>query len=234
MKIIGSGFGRTGTLSMKQALEELGFGPCYHMEEVIKHPRHIKYWDDVSNGKSKDWDKIFEGYQATVDFPASIFYKDLMEHYPDAKIIHTIRDPERWYKSTYETIYQMNYAFPRWVTIIVRPLGQFLDMTQVIWSTLFEDRFGDRDYAIRIFQEFTKEVEQTVPSERLLIFEVKQGWQPLCDFLGVPVPDTPFPHVNDRDSMLRRIKTARLVTQLAPVAIIGLMLMGILLLSTIF
>lgn len=235
MKIIGSGFGRTGTASMKQALQQLGFDPCYHMEDVLKNPSNIKLWHDVAMGQSKNWDKIFDGYQAAVDFPVCIFYKELMEKYPDAKVIHTTRNSERWYDSTYETIYKIQDVFPRWLTTIFRPLGQFNDMVEkLVWSGIFNGNFEDRETTIKIFEDFTAEVKQTVPSERLLMFEVKQGWKPLCEFLGVPVPNTPFPHVNDRKQLLNQMKKMRLVTRLAPIAATVLLIIGVLLLSAIF
>ena len=210
MKVIGSGLGRTGTLSLKAALEILGFAPCYHMQTVIKHSKHIKLWQKIAHGKPVPWDDIFAGYQAAVDFPASIFYQELLAHYPDTKVIHTVRDPERWYDSTEETIFRFAQNFPAWLRLIIRPLHNFADMQQrLIWDRVFDGRFTDRSYAINIFNQATHAVQQHVPPEKLLIFQVKDGWKPLCAFLDVPVPDVPFPHANDRESMQRRMKMVR-------------------------
>ena len=107
LKIIGAGFGRTGTLSLKVALEELGFSPCYHMIEVFERPADIAVWEAAALGKPIDWKALFAGYQATVDWPACIFYKELMQVYPDAKVLLTVRNPENWYESANSTIFQM-------------------------------------------------------------------------------------------------------------------------------
>ena len=220
MKVIGSGFGRTGTLSLKAALEILGFAPCYHMEEVIKRPSHIKHWQKIGHNQPVLWENIFDDFQATVDFPASLFYRELLAHYPEAKVVHTVRDPERWYSSTAETIYRAASNFPAWVPKLIPPLGRFTDMQErLIWQDLFNGRFADRDYAIEVFNQYTEDVRQHVPPEKLLIFQVKEGWEPLCAFLDVPVPDAPFPHVNDRETMLRRFKRMRNVLTWLPLGL---------------
>jgi Sulfotransferase domain len=224
MKVIGSGFGRTGTLSLKAALEILGFAPCYHMEEVIKRPSHVRLWQQIGHNQPVSWEAIFAGFQATVDFPASSFYRELLAKYPDAKVVHTVRDPERWYDSTAETIYRVGNNFPTWVLKLFPPLGRFFDMQErLIWQKLFNGRFSDRTYAIKFFNKYTDEVRQNVPPEKLLIFQVKEGWEPLCAFLDIPMPDIPFPHVNDREQMLRRFKLMQIVFTGLPLAVVGLL-----------
>lgn len=228
LKVIGSGFGRTGTMSLKAALEILRFDPCYHMEEVIKRPSHIKLWQQIGHHQPVPWEKIFSRFQAAVDFPASIFYRELLDRYPDAKVIHTVRDPERWHDSTAETIYQAADQFPAWVPKLLPPLGWFIDMQErLIWQRVFNGRFPDRTYAIQRFHDYTEEVKQHVPPGKLLIFQVKEGWEPLCTFLDVPVPDVPFPHVNDRETMLRRFRLLQIATIWLPlgVALLGLLLL---------
>lgn len=223
MKVIGSGFGRTGTLSLKKALEEIGYGPCYHMEEVLKRPSHIALWQQAANGQPVEWQALFADFQATVDFPASVIYKELLALYPEAKVIHTVRDPQRWYDSTYATIYQAKDLFPAWLLKTVPFLRGFIDLqNKLIWNSLFEGQFENRPRMIDIFQEYTEEVKRTVPPDRLLIFQVKDGWQPLCQFLDVPVPDVPFPHVNDTATMLRRFQITNVVSYLVPTALAGL------------
>ena len=134
-------------------------------------------------------------------------------------MIHTVRDPERWYDSTNETIFRSMDGLPRWAPKLVWPLGQFIDMQErLIWQRVFNGRFTDRNYAIQRFHNYTEEVKQHVPPEKLLIFQVKDGWEPLCKFLGVPVPDVPFPHVNDRENILRLYKRLRQTLQLLPFA----------------
>jgi hypothetical protein len=228
LKIIGSGFGRTGTMSLKAALEILGFGPCYHMEEVIKRPSHIKLWQQIGHNQPVPWPRIFSRFQATVDFPASIFYRELLDLYPEAKVIHTVRDAQRWYESTTATIYPAANYFPAWVPRFVPPLHRFVDMQErLIWQRVFNGRFPNRAYAIQRFHDYTEEVKQHVPPEKLLIFQVKDGWEPLCAFLDVPVPDRPFPHVNDRETMRRRFKLLQIATFWLPlgVAALGLALL---------
>ncbi len=224
MRVIGSGFGRTGTLSLKLALEELGFGPCYHMEEVIRQPAHVDKWHDVALGRSVDWHRLFEAYDSAVDFPASVVYRELMEAFPDVRVVHTVRDADRWYDSTSETIYRGSALFPRWLRVIVPTLGRWVEMVDLlIWGRLFDGRFEERDLAIERYGAWTAEVIATVPPDRLLVFEVSDGWGPLCEFLEVLQPDAPFPRVNDRDTMLRNFRLLRIATTAAPFVGVGLL-----------
>lgn len=222
MKVIGSGFGRTGTLSMKHALEELGMGPCYHMEEVLRHRGHVAVWHEAGRGRPVDWPRLFAGFESAVDFPASVVYRELMEAFPDAKVIHTVRDPDRWYESTRDTIHRARELLPAWFRRLVPVAGRFTEMVDLlVWDGVFEGRFDERDVAIERYERWTEEVIATVPPERLLVFDVRDGWGPLCDFLGVLRPAGPFPQVNDRASMLRRFRRIRLATNTIPVAAAG-------------
>jgi Sulfotransferase domain len=197
LRIIGAGFGRTGTLSTKTALEELGFGPCYHMVETFRIPGATELWEAVVSGEPIAWSTIFDGYQATVDWPGCTFYKELMQTYPDAKVLLTVRDPERWYESVTNTIYRA----PNGVSAD-NPHARML--SALVWEGTFNGKFEDKDYAIAVFNRHNDEVRQYVPAEKLLVYNVKEGWEPLCAFLGVAVPDKPFPHLNDRDSFNER------------------------------
>lgn len=219
MKVIGSGFGRTGTLSLKEALEELGFGPCYHMAEIFKRPYHLKYWRDIAMNKTVNYHKIFSKFQATVDFPASVMYKELLEVYPDAKIIHTVRNPQRWYDSTYETIYQVRNLFTEWVKKHILPVRWFLEMTNgMFWDRIFKGQFENRAQMVAIFNQYTETVKKTVPANQLLVFSVKEGWGPLCRFLDVPIPDKPFPHINEKKKLLQRFRMIKWLAYWGPVA----------------
>ena len=111
LEVIGAGFGRTGTMSLKVALEELGFGPCYHMREVFEHPEHIELWRAAMRGDPVDWERVLGDYRATVDWPGCTFYGELLERNPDAKVILTVRDPQRWYESVRDTIYRTSGAY---------------------------------------------------------------------------------------------------------------------------
>ncbi len=223
MRVIGSGFGRTGTLSLKLALEELGYGPCYHMQEVMGSAPNVNAWHDFAHDRPVDWHELFEKYDAAVDFPASVVYQDLMEAFPDVKVVHTVRDSDLWYESTLETIYQGTNLMPRWMRRLVPVAARWAEMVEMmVWDGLFDGRFEDRAFAIERYEAWTAEVIATVPPERLLVFEVADGWGPLCEFLGALQPDNPFPQVNDRESMLRRFRRIRMATRTAPFVGVGL------------
>lgn len=214
LKVIGAGFGRTGTRSLKTALEELGLGRCYHMVEVMKNPSHLKRWTEIMQGGKADWDALFRGYQAATDWPVAAYYKDLMSVYPDAKIILTVRDPDRWHRSVMNTIYQTGRGFFGRFTRIIPSVHHFLDaMEKAIWEGVFHNRLEDKSYAVEVFKNHIEEVKRVVPKERLLIFEARYGWEPLCSFLNVPVPvNKPYPHKN-KGAFVRQILKYRNFTK---------------------
>ena len=218
LRVIGAGFGRTGTLSMKRALEELGFGPTYHMEEVFRHPSHVKKWHRFATTGQVDWDDLFDSFGSAVDFPASCAWRELAGAYPDAKVILTVRDPERWWQSTATTIYPAREMIPRWLRRCVPLARQFVEMNdRLIWQGLFDGRFNDRSYAISAFEQHRAAVRATIEPDRLLVFDVKDGWGPLCEFLEVPPPRHPFPALNDAAAFRRRVAAIRIGTRAAPV-----------------
>lgn len=220
LKLIGAGFGRTGTMSLKIALEQLGFGKCYHMTEVIENPHHAGFWMDVMDGRSVDWHTFFADYQATVDWPGCTFYQELMAQYPEAKVLLSIRDPERWYESAANTIHAVSQSFPRWIEYIVPQAFQMIGMgNRLIWRGTFNGRFEDKAYAISVFNAHNEAVKQFVPPERLLVYDVKQGWEPLCAFLGAPVPSTPFPHANDTAAFQQMVRNSQRGVALKGVAV---------------
>jgi hypothetical protein len=229
MKVIGAGFGRTGTLSLKKALELIGMGPCYHMDEMIRFPKHIDVWKAAALKQPVDWNDIFSQYESSLDFPASLYYRELLAAYPDAKVILTVREPERWYQSMYDTAYtMMELNTPAWFKKYVPQYKRFADLIDLlIWNGLFSGKFAERQHAIEIYNQHIEQVKKNVPADKLLIFNVKQGWEPLCKFLGVPVPaDTPFPYVNDHETVQRQMKTARFVYYRAMPALgIGILLL---------
>ena len=193
LKLIGAGFGRTATLSLKLALEQIGYGPCYHMIEVMMNPESVPLWIRAADG-DPDWEAIFKGYSSTVDFPGCTFWRELAEFYPDAKVLLSVRDPEKWFESTQATIFS-EQSIQR---ISRTPLQPFIVKTA--WK-LFGDRIHDRDFMIDVFNRHNAEVQRLIPAPRLLVYEASQGWDPLCRFLGVPVPEAPFPRVNSREEM---------------------------------
>lgn len=209
LQVIGAGLGRTGTLSLKLALEQLGFTGCYHMVEVLMNPAHAAYWVDAADGRP-DWQRIFEGFAATVDYPGCRYWRELAAAYPDAKVVLTVRDPEKWFESTQATIFSPGNR-DRW------QFPEFDDFFEKTVFSHFGEHIHDRDYMVAAFQQHNDEVKRAVPPERLLVFEVKEGWQPLCDFLGVPAPSGPFPHTNSREEMEAMIKAAKASGRTQPV-----------------
>ena len=186
LAVFGAGFGRTGTESMKRALEALGLGPCHHMTEVLNDPRQQEQWRDVAGGAAPDWDAIFHGYGAAVDWPSAYFWRELSAHYPDAKVLLTVRDAEGWYESFANTILK------------VLQKGGSPDSVgeKLIGEGVFGGRAHDRDHAIAVYEKSIADVRASLPPERLLTFHVGDGWEPLCRFLDRPVPDMPFPRCN--------------------------------------
>ena len=211
LKVIGAGLGRTGTLSLKVALEQLGFAKCYHMTEVFAKPEYVGLWDAAARGEPVDWEALFQGYQATVDWPCCNFYQEYLRLYPEAKVILTVRDPERWYDSARQTILRQQRAFPVWILPFFPRLRSFLRLTErLIWEGVFRGRFEDRAYAIEVFNRHIEEVKRAVPKDRLLVYEVSEGWRPLCSFLGVEIPENqPFPHLNDAAEFQARIRKGK-------------------------
>jgi hypothetical protein len=204
IEVIGAGFGRTGTLSLKLALERLGFDKCYHMMEVLAHPDHVKLWHQATRGEPVDWSAMFQGYRATVDWPSCNFWQSQLEHFPDARVILSQRDPERWYDSVMNTIYPGSLARRDSDDPADR---EWADMAfELIWDGTFHGRIEDREHAIDVYLAHNEYVKRTVPADRLLVFEAAEGWGPLCGFLGTPVPDEPYPRVNTTEDFQARTK----------------------------
>lgn len=199
MKVIGAGFGRTGTYSLKHALEQLGFDKCYHMWEVAEG--HHAIWSDANQGKPVDWDSLFEGFQATLDFPSCNFWREQATHFPDAKVLLSLRDPDSWYDSVMNTIYPASRASLESDDPNMKQFGEWL--FELIWRRVFDDRMDDRAHVIAKFNEHNQAVIDEVPPERLLVFEAKDGWEPLCNFLEVPVPEDPYPRMNTTEEFKR-------------------------------
>jgi Sulfotransferase domain len=212
MKVIGAGLPRTGTLSQKVALEMLGFGPCYHMVNVLTNLPLSEQWEEALNGEA-DWDAIFGEHEATVDWPGSFFYRELADAYPDAKVVLSVRDPEAWEKSMRTTIWDTIYGQSAAAHIskareLVDPDWQhYIRLMSRMWAAqgIFsgpEIRPGQLADAIARYQE---QVQRNIPEDRLLVWSVGDGWEPLCRFLAVDVPDKPFPRLNDSKMYVDRI-----------------------------
>jgi len=202
LKIIGTGFGRTGTNSLKLALEQLGFGPCHHMFEVRDNPDQLPFWQAAATGNLPDWDEVFADYNSCVDWPSARFWREITSHYPQAKVLHTIRPEDSWLNSFYKTIYPVMRDHKDQGPGIRR---ERLDMShEIVLNQVFDGRAGDRDHALKTYRAHNQAVMTTIASDRLLVYEIAQGWAPLCNFLGVPIPDTPMPHVNSTTQFQQR------------------------------
>jgi len=202
LKVIGTGLGRTGTLSLKAALEQLGFGPCYHMMEVFPRPAHVEQWTKAARGERIDWEALFDGFNATVDWPSSRFWRELVARYPSAKVIHTEREPEVWWASFSQTIKEgISGEVPA-------PMQPWSDMVKLIITEQTFDRDLEKANVLRVYGAHNAEVKAHVPAARRLDFDIAQGWGPLCGFLDVPVPDAPFPKTNTTAEFRARM-TAR-------------------------
>jgi hypothetical protein len=190
LRVIGAGFGRTGTLSLRDALIRLGCGPCDHMRENFDHPERFTLWDEVlrrkNAGEPIDWRPLLSGFQAIVDWPGAYFWRELTAAHPDAKVILTVRDPDRWYDSIQATIFSLRDD--------QLPEGP----RDISFNRTFSGRLTDRAHCQAVFARHNQAVQEAISPDRLLVFDVKEGWEPLCAFLGVSVPgDEPFPRVND-------------------------------------
>jgi len=214
IKVIGAGVGRTGTESLKKALEQLGFGKCYHMFELMKDGSRLTHWLDLMDGKKPDYEALFRDYQSCVDFPAAIYYREFMQQYPDAKVILTVRDADKWFDSASKTIFK---PIPPVVMLPIRFAGLFSSKArsfpkgyeyakEIVHRRFFKNRITDREFCKKIFNEWNEEVKRTVSPDKLLVFEVKHGWAPLCKFLNVPVPDSPFPKSNDSNNFQKNVR----------------------------
>jgi hypothetical protein len=187
-------------MSLKRALEQLGLGPCHHMVEVFANPQSVPLWIAAGAGKP-DWEAIFDGYPSMVDYPGAKFWRELMTFYPDAKVIHSLRDPDRWFESTQATIFAPDSG-------ATNAQGQMRDFFDIITSD-FGGRLSDRAFMVDYFKRHTEEVKACVPADRLLVFEASDGWEPLCAFLGVPIPETPYPAENTRAEFQARAAAHR-------------------------
>jgi len=199
LEVIGSGLGRTGTKSLQTALNMLGFGPCHHMVEVFAHPESMALWIEAGAGRP-DWDAIFAGYRSMVDYPGARYWRELAAFYPDAKVLHSLRDPDQWFASTQATIFA-----PNSLATSEGPLSAFFQS----FSGDIRGHLHDRAFMTDHFRRHNEAVKREIPPERLLIYEAGEGWKPLCAFLGVEIPDAPYPSENSRGDFIARAAAFR-------------------------
>ncbi|MBK9014350.1 MAG: sulfotransferase family protein [Saprospiraceae bacterium] len=210
IKIIGAGLPRTGTNTLKASLEMLGFTKTYHMKELLVHPENLHYWTTLRDTGTMQWDKLYDGYQATVDFPCCPWYKEHMAQYPDAKVIFTTRPFEGWYTSIYSTIWKagpqtIGQKLGMMIKLLLNPrLRSVIKCVKFAKSSIFggllHGKFENKAATEKIFDQWMEDVKAAVPADKLLIFDVRDGWSPLCKFLGVPEPPEPLPHLNKKEN----------------------------------
>ena len=226
--MIGAGFGRTGTGTLKKALEMLGFGPCHHMFEILNNQR----WQDIdvfvnaSQGLEVDWRHALREFRSTMDFPSCLYYKQLMKAFPDAKVILTARPFDDWYDSVMTTIWNFSnhYDGPRLLLNLIPFYRRWQDLTDTLFVWTDNQMGLNKTHVGLRYEEWVAEVKAHVPPERLLVFSTKDdGWKPLCDFLGVPVPDAPFPHENKRMGLSIMVWIARGIVVVVPLLSVWLL-----------
>lgn len=208
MKVIGVGFGRTGTMSLKAALEQLGAGPCFHMIDLImgeRKARDLPYWVRIAEGEPVDWHEVFDGWEATVDWPGATRWREICDAFPDAPVLLNVRDFDGWYASVENTILAAKLAaqageLPQDANREPPAPELWGVIERLIWQGDFEDRFEDREWVRRRYDERIVEIEATIAPERLTVWTLgEDGWEPLAALLGVPCPDEPFPRLHDTD-----------------------------------
>jgi hypothetical protein len=196
LQIIGPGFGRTGTRSLKAALELLGFDPCHHMQTLFADPAQLAFWKTLAAGGTVNWHEVFADFRSQIDWPGAHVWRDLLQAFPEALVVFSTRPAEAWWNSYARTVGKLRRLYPS--LPVPTNVAETLDtMKQVMIRRGIDPEMRDRDAAIAAFHRQLVEVRAAVPRERLLVFTVGDGWAPLCDFLGVPVPSTPFPRLND-------------------------------------
>ena len=209
LKIIGTGLARTGTMSLKDALEVLTGEPCYHMIELLLNPERLPLWEEAEEKQQTDWDSLFMGYSSALGLPTTNYYAQLLEKYPAAKFVHTERDPDSWYESAATTILSSTPPIVREFGAVFESmdaskkrgrLGAIRFAGRSIREGLFRGQMADKNGAIRAYNEHNESVKVTIPSDKLFVFRIEEGWGPLCDFLDVEVPKDIFPHRNSRNT----------------------------------
>jgi hypothetical protein len=216
IKIIGAGLPRTGTNTLKQSLEMLGISKTYHMKELIVNPDDLHHWLTLEAGGTPDWDDLYHGYQASVDFPCYPWYKQHMERYPDAKVIMTVRSFDGWYSSVKSTIWTAGpQTVPEKLVMMLKllfspRLRKVIQCVKLAKRSIFakhmQGRFEDKEFVEQVFNKHMEDVKSYVPAEKLLIYDVRDGWGPLCQFLGVPEPEEELPHLNKRENFKTMLK----------------------------
>jgi Sulfotransferase domain len=195
LEVIGAGLGRTGTNSLKLALERLLDAPCYHMFDLYKHPEHVPIWEQALHGRAADWDRLFSGYRAAIDWTAASFFSELAAAYPDAIVLLSVRGAHEWWRSADDTVFEALQTDPGddpWA----KALAPTREFTLRMLNTRFTPRWADEAAAKEAYARHNAAVRESIPARRLVEWRPGDGWGPICEALELPVPEEPFPHVN--------------------------------------
>lgn len=198
MQLVGAAFPRTGTMSTRAALEILGLGKSYHMQEVFLNPEHMAIWEQAADGRMLDWKTFLGDYAATLDGPACFYWREILDYFPDARVLLVRRDPTDWYRSMKDTI------FP---TLVSGPLARepaIRMIRHLLLDKVLHSKFEDEAYTVQKYLDYCKEVDSSAPPEKLLVYDVAECWGPLCAFLGLPEPNVPFPAKNTSAEFRKR------------------------------
>jgi hypothetical protein len=231
MKVIGVGFGRSGTLSLKTALEQLGAGPCFHMLDLIdggSQSRDLPYWVRIANGAPVDWHEVFATWQSTVDWPACTLWRELVDAFPEATVLLNVRDFDAFYESCQNTLLAVKRAALAGELAPdmqrMPPPELWLVIEKLVWQGDFQGRFEDKEWIRAMYEERIATIKASVPADRLVVWNLGvDGWEPLANALGVPVPDAPFPRMHDTNEFRLAcglpalpVKDGRVVAATAP------------------
>ena len=216
LRVIGAGLSRTGTFSLKLALEQLGVGRCYHMHELFFHPEHAPIWERASAGAKVDWEQLFDGYAAACDAPRALFWRELSEFYPEAKVILTVRSPSEWYESMRATVVEMM----RQPHLVPDATAQAMLRTahRLVLEGFFGGRFDDSREAIARFDAHCAAVQATLAPSSLLIYNGLPWMGPVVRVPPAPSAERPFPRTNDRKGFRTRAGLPSARSTAAPVA----------------
>lgn len=201
LSVIGAGFGRTGTMSLKMALEQLGLGPCHHMEEVFQNPGQLPHWQAAAAGDSVDWDVVLDGYVSAVDWPSAHYWRQIADRYPAAKVVLSARPAEKWWESYSRTIRKILAGRASIEDPYVRDIAEMAN--SIITEQTFGGASAGKEACIAAYRKRVDDVVSAVPADRLLVFDVTEGWEPLCGFLGRSVPAGDFPRSNSVEEFWR-------------------------------
>jgi hypothetical protein len=205
VRAIGAGLGRTGTTSLKQALETLLGAPCYHMFDLLQHPEHVVVWEGALDGREVDWESILGGHAAAVDWAAAAFFRELAAAYPDAIVILSLRDPDEWWRSISTTAFEALQSEPDLDDPVERSMLPTREFTLRVMDERFTPEWRDEAAAKEAFARHNDAVRREIPAGRLVEWRGSDGWDPLCEALEVDVPHEPFPHANRGDEFRARL-----------------------------